>query len=203
MNKVISDLKNNPIKQYPTIGVCGLDCGLCTRYYTVGPSRCPGCAGPGFFEKHPSCFFITCAVKQKNLEVCVECSDFPCHKFKSEAEYQQLDESPSYPSYRKVLPNFNYIKEYGIKKFIEQQKERIRLLEIMRANFDDGRSRSFFCRAANLLEITDIKDALDEAVQKVETNNVNQNDVKTRAKILRETLLAVAFREGIELIKKR
>jgi hypothetical protein len=26
---------------HPTIGCCGIDCGLCPRYYTDGPSRCP------------------------------------------------------------------------------------------------------------------------------------------------------------------
>ena len=64
MGQVKPDLRKYPIKKYPTIGVCGLDCGLCPRYYTIGPSRCPGCAGPDFFNKHPSCSFITCCVKK-------------------------------------------------------------------------------------------------------------------------------------------
>jgi hypothetical protein len=46
MGQTKPDLKEYHIKKYPTIGVCGLDCGLCPRYYTIGPSRCPGCAGP-------------------------------------------------------------------------------------------------------------------------------------------------------------
>jgi hypothetical protein len=82
-------------KKYPTIGVCGLDCGLCPRYYTVGSSRCPGCGGPDFLNKHPSCSFITCCVKKKNHEVCAECSEFQCSKFKSNEEYQQVKESSS------------------------------------------------------------------------------------------------------------
>jgi hypothetical protein len=139
------------IKKYPTIGVCGLDCGLCPRYYTVGLSRCPGCCGPDFLNKHPSCSFITCCVKKKNLEVCAECSEFQCSKFKSNEEYQQVKESSSYPSCKKVIPNLNFIKEHGIKKFVEQQKKRIKLLEIMIKNFDDGRSRSFFCISCALL----------------------------------------------------
>jgi hypothetical protein len=98
------DGRKHPVKKYPTIAVCGLDCGLCPRYYTEGPSRCPGCAGPGFFDKHPSCSFITCCVKKKGLEVCAECADFPCAKFKSEEEYNRLAGSPSYPSYKKVFP---------------------------------------------------------------------------------------------------
>src|SRR4030043_2461389 len=96
---------NKTAKEYPTIGVCGLDCGLCPRYYTQGTSRCPGCGGPDFFNKHPSCSFITCCVKKKNLEVCAECSDFPCSKFKPDAEYQQLKESSSYPSNKVVMLN--------------------------------------------------------------------------------------------------
>ena len=140
-------------KKYPAIGVCGLDCGLCPRYYTAGSSRCPGCCGTDFLNKHPSCSFITCCVKKKNLEVCAECLEFPCSKFKSNEEYQQVKESSSYPPYKKVMPNLNFIKEHGIKKFIEQQKKRIKLLEIMIENFDDGRSKSFFCISCALLPL--------------------------------------------------
>ena len=34
------------------------------------------CAGPDFFNKHPSCSFITCYFKKKDLEVCAECFEF-------------------------------------------------------------------------------------------------------------------------------
>jgi len=190
-------------KIYPTIGVCGLDCGLCPRYYTVGASRCPGCAGPDFFNKHPSCSFITCCVKKKGLEVCAECSEFPCSKFKSNEEYQLLRESSSYPSYKKVMPNLNFIKEHGIEKFIGQQKKRIKLLEAMIENFDDGRSRSFFCKAGTLLGLIDLKSSLDKATQKIKTDNIKQNDVKNKAKILKAILNKIALKEGVELMKKR
>jgi len=185
-------------KKYPTIGICGLDCGLCPRYYTVGASRCPGCAGPDFFNKHPSCSFITCCVKKKGLEVCAECSEFPCSKFKSNEEYQQLKESSSYPSYKKVMPNLNFIKEHRIEKFIGQQKKRIKLLETMIENFDDGRSRSFFCRAATLLGLIDLKSSLDKATQKIKTDNIKQNDVKNKAKILKAILNEIALKKPQE-----
>jgi hypothetical protein len=179
---------NEHVKLYPTIGVCGLDCGLCPRYYTVGPSRCPGCCGPEFFNKHPSCSFITCCVKKRNLEVCAECPDFPCSKFKSDEEYQQLKESSSYPSYKKVMPNLNFIKEHGIEKFIAQQKKRIRLLETMIDDFDDGRSKSFYCKSATLLDLGDLRDSLDKTIEKTKTDGIEPNDIKTRAKILKDIL---------------
>jgi len=190
-------------KIYPTIGVCGLDCGLCPRYYTLGSSRCPGCGGPDFFNKHPSCSFITCCVKKKNLEVCAECLEYPCSKFKSDEEYQQLKESSSYPSCKKVIPNLNFIKEYGIEKFIGQQKERIKLLETMIENFDDGRSRSFFCKATTLLELTSLSSSIDKAIQKIKTDNITPNDIKNKAKILKEILNEMALKEVAELMKKR
>jgi len=194
---------NKLTKTYPTIGVCGLDCGLCPRYYTVGPSRCPGCCGPDFFNKHPSCSFITCCVKNKNLEVCAECSEFPCSKFKSDEEYQQLELSSSYPPDKKVLSNLNFIKEHGVKKFIDQQDKRIRLLETMLENFNDGRSKSFFCKAAALLDLTSLENALGDVTRKIKANNIKSNDIKTQAKILRKILNEVAFKEGMKLTKKR
>ena len=183
---------NRPVKTYPTIGVCGLDCGLCPRYYAVGPSRCPGCCGPDFFNKHPSCSFITCCVKKKNLEVCAECSNFPCSKFKSDEEYQQLKESSSYPSYKKVMPNLNFIKKHGIEKFVGQQKKRIKLLETMIENFDDGRSRSFFCKAVTLLDLISLENSFDAASKKIKADNIESNDIKNKAKILKSILNEIA-----------
>jgi hypothetical protein len=194
---------NIPQKAYPTIACCGLDCGLCPRYYTVGRSRCPGCAGPDFSKVRPSCSFITCCVKKKGLEVCAQCPEFPCSKFKSEQEYQQSQGSSSYPPERNILPNLNFIKEYGIKKFIEQQKKRIKLLETMIKNFDDGRSRSFFCRAAALLDLKSLTSSLDKATRKIKMDKIRKDDVKSRAKILRAIINEIAFKKGIELIKRK
>jgi hypothetical protein len=194
---------NEHAKIYPTIGVCGLDCGLCPRYYTVGASRCPGCCGPEFFSKHPSCSFITCCVKKKNLEVCAQCSDFPCSKFSSDEEYQQLKESSSYPSYRKVMPNLNFIKEHGIEKFAEQQRKRIELLETMIVDFDDGRSRSFYCKSAALLDLTTLENSVDKARQRMKTDNIKPDDTKAKARILKGILTEIALKEGVELAKTR
>jgi hypothetical protein len=183
-------------KKYPTVAVCGLDCGLCPRYYTVGPSRCPGCCGPNFSNKHPSCSFITCCVKKKNLEACGECPDFPCPKFKSEKEYSQVKESSSYPPYRKVLSNLHAIKEHGIESFLQQQRRRIELLEKMIKDFDDGRSRSYYCRSAALLDPADLESSLAAAGQRIKADHVPPNDRKTKAKILRGLLDELAAKEG-------
>jgi len=190
------------LKAYPTIGVCGLDCGLCPRYYTVGPSRCPGCGGPCFSDKHPSCSFITCCVKKRSLEVCGQCPEFPCSKFKSEGEYRRL-ESSSYPPSRKMLPNLRFIREKGIKEFMKGQEKRIGLLETMIEGYDDGRSRSFFCRAAALLDRKVLESSLEEAGKARGAGGRGTRDAVDRAKVLRGILADAARSEGIELTGRK
>jgi hypothetical protein len=189
------------LKTYPTIGVCGLDCGLCPRYYTVGPSRCPGCGGPGFLDKHPSCSFITCCVKKKGLEACGQCPEFPCPKFKSEEEYRQR-ESSSYPPDRKVLSNSRFIRETGIKEFIKQQRKRIGLLETMIEGYDDGRSRSFFCRAAALLDPEAVRKSLDRAKKATGVGRGTSHSAD-KARVLRDLLAEAARGHGIDLTAKK
>jgi len=199
-------MSEKPVKTYPTLGCCGLDCGLCPRYYTVGASRCPGCCGTDFFNKHPSCGLITCCVKKHGLEVCAQCDEFPCPKFKDSGEYQALDTASyasSYPPYSRVIPNMDFIREYGLEAFMEQQLRRIRLLERMIAGYDDGRSRSFYCRAGALLPLESLETALGEAGQKVKALSAVTDDVKTRAKTLRNVLNGLAAGEGIELKPRR
>ncbi len=187
-----------PLKRYPTIAACGLDCGLCPRYYTVGRSRCPGCCGPDFALKHPTCSFITCCVKKKGLEACGECPEFPCAKFKSTEEYQAA-ESSSYPPSRKILPNLHFIKKHGMARLVEQQRRRIRLLESMLAGYDDGRSRSFYCRAAALLEPRSMEGALRKAEREMNASGFPSQDAKARARLLRALINERASGEGVEL----
>jgi len=86
------------------------------------------------------------------------------------------------------MPNLNFIKEHGIEKFIAQQKKRIRLLETMIDNFDDGRSKSFYCKSATLVDLTTLESSVDKAIQKTKTENVKPNDTKTKSRILKDIL---------------
>jgi hypothetical protein len=114
-----------------------------------------------------------------------------------------MKESSSYPPNRNILPNLNFIKKHGIKKFIQQQKKRIKILETMLKNFNDGRSRSFFCRAAALLDLKNLKNSLDEAARKIRTDKIKKTDVKNKAKILKEIINETASQGGVELVKKK
>lgn len=180
---------NDSLKKYYTIGCCGIDCGLCPRFYTKGDSVCPGCGGLNFNEKHPSCGFVTCCVKKRGFEVCSDCEDYPCKKF--EPEKKGFD---SFVTHKKVFPNLDYIKSNGIDSFIALQKIRMDILNEFISLYDDNRSRSFFCISCALLPL----DRLIEAHEFV-TELGDALDIKEKNKLLREKLLTNADNLKIDL----
>jgi hypothetical protein len=180
-------MKTNLTRKHFTIGCCGIDCGLCPRYHTDGKSRCPGCGAIDFFEKHPSCSIFTCCVKNKQLMTCADCMDFPCEKMKN------WDIADSFVTHKNSLANLRSIKGNGLSAFIKQQKVRIELLEKIIKDFDDGRSKSFFCLALALLPIDEIQTAVKEI-----TSRKNEfNDKKIIAKSLTEILSKVPTGMGL------
>jgi len=186
-------MKITRVKQYPTIACCGIDCGLCPRYHTDGQSKCPGCGGVNFSEKHPSCSILTCCVNKKQFETCADCSDVPCEKI------QHWDRADSFVTHKNALKNLQYIKEHGLPPFIHQQHVRIELLEQILAAYDDGRSKSFFCLAVALLPIEEIANALEMLDHQENT----MNDKKFFAKLLRDVFQQKAIAQGIELVYRK
>jgi hypothetical protein len=170
------------IKKHPTLGCCGLDCGLCPRFYTAGPSACPGCGGADFRMKHPSCGFVTCCVVKHGLEVCADCSDYPCRRF--EPERKGFD---SFVTHRKVFANLEFVKSGGIEKFLEQQEVRMDILKGFLENCDDGRSKSLFCLACTLLPVEVLRE-----VQGFAHGLDGTLSLKKKNKLLRDKLTQLA-----------
>ncbi len=170
------------MKKNNTIGCCGIDCGLCPRFYTKGDSVCPGCGGLNFKEKHPSCGFVTCCVVKNGFEVCSDCKDYPCPRFDPEKE--GFD---SFVTHKKVFSNLDSIKKNGIEYFLSQQKIRMHILINFLANYDDGRSKSFFCSCCALLPL----DKLQETYRLFVSQN-NSLAIKEKNKHLKDKLLEMA-----------
>jgi len=95
------------------------------------------------------------------------------------------------------MANLNFIKEHGIARFVQQQRRRIQLLERMIKDFDDGRSKSYYCKSAALLDLTGLESSLAAAVRRIKADHIKPNDVKTKAKILRGLLDELALKEGM------
>ncbi len=183
-----------PTKKYPVVGVCGLDCGLCPRYYTEGTSKCPGCCGPDFWKKHPGCGFITCCFKNRGLETCAQCADFDdCERLAGLLSlFRQKD---SFISHRPIEANLLFIRERGIKEFAHLQLEKQEFLRYLLANYDEGRSKSFYCTSCQLMPLDKLKQALKE----VEAEVPQEMPLKERAKSVRALVSNMAEVLGIDL----
>jgi hypothetical protein len=84
-------------------------------------------------------------------------------------------------------------------RFLEQQTKRIGLLQTMLDDFDDGKSKSFYCVAAALLPATALEDSLHRVQRQIKEDKVKSADVKTKASILRGLLDDCAAKTGVDL----
>jgi len=169
-------------------GCCGIYCGLCPWFQSTAPSRCPGCR---IRSQSISCKRYNCCVKKNSLVTCADCGAFPCEK------YEQFFDWDSFVSHRPCLSNLETIKKHGLQPWLREQNARRKLLERLLANYNEGRSASFFCAVATLLSPDVIEESLQEAQRRMA--QAPDPDIKTKAKIVRAILQERATAAGIDL----
>jgi len=170
--------------EYPATGVCGLSCRLCPRYHTDGSSRCGGCKSP--FRMGAGCPFVTCAVKKKGIEFCTDCAEGgTCERWKAHRDFSKARDT--FVCYQKLQENVTFIKSHGIRAFEEEAEKRCNLLEAILAGYDDGRSKSFYCIAATVLEIGELEQALASAA----ASSAGMG-TKEKARVMRRVLESIA-----------
>ena len=168
-------MKYKPRKT-PKFSACGLNCGLCPRYYTAGQSRCPGCAGEGFTDAHCGCGMLSCC-QRKGLEYCFQCEEFPCPK------YEGVDQSDSFITHLNQFKDMEKAVRIGIEAYEAELNQKVQALEELLANYDDGRRKSFFCLAVNLLELADIQTILEQLSQELDPEAPIKEKAATAARL--------------------
>jgi hypothetical protein len=86
-----------------------------------------------------------------------------------------------------------------LETFIKQQRKRVELLEKMLKNYDDGRSKSFYCIATALLPITDLEISLERTEQRLKVDKIDLDNKRIKSKVLKEFLNESAVRNKVEL----
>jgi hypothetical protein len=181
-------------RPYPLFALCGLNCGLCPRYHTEGTSKCPGCDGPDFHLKHPSCAVINCNKKHNNVEFCFQCSSYPCPK------YSTPGKADSFITYKNVISDFEKAAKEGLIKYREELDRKVKILGVLIDNYNDGKRKNFYCLAVNLLDLTD----LENIMKKIE-NEINRPglDQKQKIKSVVELFESIAEKNNIELVLRK
>jgi hypothetical protein len=167
--------------------LCGLNCGLCPRYNTEGNSKCPGCGGFNFYDKHPSCKVINCSLKHGNIEFCFECSEYPCER------YNSIGEKDSFISYKHVKNNLEKAKK-NLLQYLKELEDRKEILDKLLFNYNDGKSKGFYCIVVNNFEIESLRKCINEVMEFDST--INKKDL---AKEVHSIIEKYAKVDGVEL----
>ena len=177
--------------KYTSIGVCGLSCKLCPMYNTEAESKCLGCKSTA--RMTVGCPFITCAVKKKGIEFCWDCTENKtCEKWKKHIDAGKKGDS--FKCYQKLEEDISFIQKNGINEFEKIQKQREHLLKGMLRDFNEGRSKSYYCIAATVLDIEELIEVLTHA--KKESDGL---DIKSKSKVLHSILDDIAGRKNYYL----
>ncbi len=175
-------------RKHPEFSLCGLNCVLCPRFQTEGKSKCPGCGGKQFYEKHPTCAVITCSQKHNNVEFCYDCEEFPCKK------YDVPIKQDSFISKKYFTDNMNEAK-IDILKYLDGLKEKQSILEDLIKNYNDGRMKNYYCLAVNLIPRTELKRIMRK-IQNTKTENI---EIKEKAKFVKNIFEEEAKLLGIRI----
>ncbi len=147
-------------RSYLLFSLCGLNCGLCSMH--IG-NYCPGCGGgPG----NQPCAISRCSQRHGGIEYCYLCDEYPCEK------YQGIDLLDSFITHRNQLKDFEKVKKIGLECYQAELEEKIEILKYLLANCNDGRRKSFFCIAVNLLELQDVKSVVKQIEDQTESGKV-------------------------------
>ena len=137
--------------------LCGLNCGLCPMNLN---QYCPGCGGG---EGNQSCSIARCSLQHGNVEYCFQCESYPCER------YEHPDESDSFITHRHRKQDMEKLRELGAELYSAEQQRKKALLNHLLNTYNDGRKKTLFCVAVNLLESED----LENIVRKLDENTLN------------------------------
>lgn len=179
------------------VGSCGLYCGLCPRYQSKAPSRCPGCQLGG---QHSYCSVYRCVTK-RGFTTCAECSEYPCERLLRVVGVEKgLD---SFVSHKPALPNLDEIKQDGLDSFLQEQRKRRLLAEHLISNYNAGRSMTLYCTACVLMPPRAIDRAINKMKKLLTNGQVDRSNQKEVAKAMRKLIQGLASELSIDLALRR
>ena len=163
--------------------LCGLNCSLCTMKID---KYCPGCGGGA---GNQGCAIAKCSLNHNGFNYCYECSEYPCDK------YNGIEEFDSFITHHHQLRDMEKFKNIGIRSYHAELSEKMEILMYLLENYNDGRRKTFFSLAVNLLELTDIL----VTIQAIEDKVVKSMTIREKAIIAANQFNNLALQKGIVL----
>lgn len=168
------------------LSLCGLNCGLCLM--RVG-GYCPGCGGG---EGNQSCKIAKCALRREKVEYCFQCEEYPCEIYRLPSLYD------TFLPCQNRMGDLEKAKTMGIEAYNAQQERKAAHLQNLLAHYNDGKRKTMFCVAANLLDLEKLDRIAEQLAECGETL-----PIKERAAFAAALLTDAAAEQGISLKLRR
>jgi len=130
---------------------------------------------------------MTCNRKHDSVEYCYQCTAYPCKKYSDESKVD------SFISYRNVKQNLENAKE-NLVKYQKELEDKHRILLLLLDLYNDGRSKSLYCNAVNLIPLEEMRKIMECIEKKIEDDSS-----EARAKIASVIIKKRAEELGIDL----
>ena len=171
-------------RQNKLFSLCGLNCGLCPMFLN---QYCPGCGGG---EGNQSCKIARCSMEHDSVQYCFQCSEYPCEK------YDHIDDFDSFITHRNRKSDMEKAKRLGIDAYNAEQAEKANILGIFLSQYNDGRKKTLFCVAVNLLELQELQTVLKEIDRKPDMKTLT---LKEKSAFVAGLLQDAAAKKNIDL----
>lgn len=156
---------------------CGLNCGLCTM--RLG-AHCVGCPPTG-----RTCPIVKCGTSH-GVGHCFECPEYPCDRF------ENIDEYDSFITHLHQRSDLERARSMGLEAYGLEQEEKLGLLRRLLDGFNDGRRKTLFCLAVNLLELPELRRIMTKL--EAESGAEPAQRATCAAAALREALAALGIK---------
>ena len=151
----------------PLLSLCGLNCSLC-------PMKLGGhCGGCGFGNQ--SCRLAKCSLAHGGVEYCFQCEAYPCEN------YEHVDDYDSFITHRHQKQDLEKAKRMGIPAYNREQQEKAEILRLLLSDYNDGRRKSFYCAAVNLLDLHEVREVLERIREDAERSGFGRKERSAHA----------------------
>lgn len=171
-------------RQNQLFALCGLNCGLCPMFLN---KYCPGCGGG---EGNQSCKIARCSMEHDGVEYCFQCSEYPCQR------YEHIDDFDVFITSRNKKSDMEKAKRIGIDAYNAEQVEKTKILDMLLSGFNDGRKKTLFCTAVNLMDLKELRKILRQIESRADLDTLT---LKEKSTFVAELLKASAAKNNIEL----
>ena len=91
-------------------------------------------------------------------------------------------------------------RRYGIEAYNEEQVEKAKILDALLSGFNDGRKKTLYCVAVNLLDLQELREALRQIVSRADLETLA---LKEKSAFAAGLLQAAAAKNHIDLKLRR